>query len=83
MYIKEFADAKIIDARLIVDINSNLKSYDEIETEYNSIAVSWQFQIIAVSYLAYYCMPHHWQLNSVFNNQRNELIENILQNLQT
>ena len=27
--------------------------------------------------------PHHWQLNSVFDNQRNEFIENVLQNLQT
>ena len=28
-------------------------------------------------------MPHHWQLNSIFGNQRNEFIENVLQNLQT
>ena len=28
-------------------------------------------------------MPHRWQLNSVFDNQRNEFIENVLQNLQT
>ena len=28
-------------------------------------------------------MPHCWQLNSVFDNQRNEFIENVLQNLQT
>ena len=27
-------------------------------------------------------MPHHWQLNFVFDNQRNEFIENDLQNLQ-
>ena len=28
-------------------------------------------------------MPHRWQLNSVFDNQRNEFNENVLQNLQT
>ena len=28
-------------------------------------------------------MPHHWQLNSVFDNQRNEFIKNVLQNLRT
>ena len=28
-------------------------------------------------------IPHHWQLNSVFDKQRNEFIEKVLQNLQT
>ena len=28
-------------------------------------------------------LTQHWQLNPVFNNQRNEFIEIILQNLQT
>ena len=28
-------------------------------------------------------MPHQWQLNSEFDNQRNEFIENVFQNLQT
>ena len=34
---KEFFDAGIVDAQQIIDINGNLKSYNEIATEYDSI----------------------------------------------
>ena len=77
---KEFSDAGIVDAQQIVDINGNFKSYDEIATECNLIPNNRSFieyiKLISV-------VPHRWQLNSVFDNQRNEFIENVLQNLQT
>ena len=80
LYIKEFSDVGIVDAQQIVDINGNFKSYDEIATEYDLIPNNRSFieyiKLISV-------VPHRWQLNSVFDNQRNEFIENVLQNLQT
>ena len=79
MYIKKFSDAGIVDAQQIVDINGNFKSYDEIATEYILIPNNRGFieyiKLISV-------VPHRWQSNSVFDNQRNEFIENVLQNLQ-
>ena len=80
LYVKEFSDAGIVDAQQIVHINGNFKSYDEIATEYDLIPNNRSFieyiKLISV-------VPHRWQLNSVFDNQRNEFIENVLQNLQT
>ena len=80
LYEKEFSDAGIVDAQQIVHINGNFKSYDEIATEYNLIPNNRSFieyiKLISV-------VPHRWQLNSVFDNERNEFIENVLQNLQT
>ena len=80
LYIKEFSDAGIVDAQQIVDINGNFKSFNEIATEYNLIPYNCSFieyiKLISV-------MPHRWQLNSVFDKQRNEFIKNVLQNLQT
>ena len=80
LYKKEFSDASIVDDQQIVDINGNFKSYDEIATEYNLISNNCSF----IEYIKFRsAVPHHWQLNSVFDNQRNEFIENVLQNLQT
>ena len=80
LYIKEFSDAGIVDAQQIVDINGNFKSYHEIATEYNLIPNNRSF----IEYIKFISVvPHRWQLNSVFDNQRNEFIENVLQNLQT
>ena len=80
LYTKEFSDAGIVNAQQIVDINGNFKSLDEIATEYDLILNNRIFieyiKLISV-------VPHRWQLNSVFDNQRNEHIENVLQNLQT
>ena len=80
LYIKEFSDAGIVDAQQIVDINGNFKSYDEIATEYDLIPNNRSF-IKCIKLI--FVVPHRWQLNSVFDNQRNEFIENVLQNLQT
>ena len=80
LYIEEFSDAGIVDAPQIVDINGNFKSYDEIATEYDLIPNNRSF-IEYIKLLS--AVPHQWQLNSVFDNQRNEFIENVLQNLQT
>ena len=78
LYIKEFCDAGIVDAQQIVNINDNFKSCDEIATEYdispNNRSFIEYIKLISV-------VPHRWQLNSVFDNQRNEFIENVLQNL--
>ena len=81
LYIKEFSDAGIVDAQQIVDINGNFKLYDEIAAEYDLIPNNRSFieyiKLISV-------VPHRWQLNFVFDNQRRiEFIENVLQNLQT
>ena len=80
LYIREFSDAGIVDAQQIVDINGNFKSCDEIETEYDLIPNNRSF----IEYIKLIsAVPHRWQLNSVFDNQRNEFIVNVLQNLQT
>ena len=80
LYINEFSDAGIADAQQIVDINGNFKSYDEIATKYDLTSNNRSFieyiELISV-------VPQRWQLNSVFDNHRNEFIENVLQNLQT
>ena len=68
------------DAQQIVDINGSFKLYDKIATEYDLIPNNRSF----IEYIKLICVvPHRWQLNSVFDNQRNEFIENVLQNLQT
>ena len=80
LYIKEFSDAGIVDAQQIVDSNGNFKSYDEIATEYDLIPNNRSF----IEYIKLIsAVPHHWQLNCVFDNQRNEFIENVLHNLKT
>ena len=80
LYIKELSDAGIEDAQQIVDINGNFKSYDKIATEYDFIPNNCSF----IEYIKpISAVPHHWPLHSVFDNQRNEFIENVTQNLQT
>ena len=71
---KKILDAVIVDAQYVVDINSNFKSYDEIATEYNLIPNNRSF----IEYKLISAVPRHWQLNSVFDNQRNGFIENVL-----
>ena len=73
-------DAGIVNAQQIVDINGNFKLYNEIATEYDLIPNNRSF----IEYIKVIsAVPHHQQLYSVFDNQRNEFIENVLQNLQT
>ena len=80
LYIKEFSDAGIVDAQQNVDVNGNFKSCDEIATEYDLIPNNCSF----IEYIKLKsAVPHHWQLNSVFDNQRKEFTENALQKLQT
>ena len=80
LYIKELPDPGIEVAQQIVDSNGNFKSYDEIATEYDLIANNRSF----IEYIKFIsAVPHHWQLNCVFDNQRNEFIENALHNLKT
>ena len=79
--IKEFSNAGIITAQQIVDIKGNVISYDEIATEYDLIPNNCSFIIEYIKLIS--AIVHHWQLNSAFDNQRNEFIENVLQNLKT
>ena len=80
LYIKEFSNAVFLDAQQIVNINGNLKSYNEIATEYDLIPSNGSF----IEYIKLISVVlHPWQLNSVLDNQRNVFTENVLQNLQT
>ena len=81
LYVKEFSDVGIVDVlQIVIDINGNFKSYDEIPTEYDLIPNNRSFveynKLIAA-------VRHHWQLNSVFDNQNNEFVKNVSESLQT
>ena len=54
-------------AQQVVDINGNFESCDEIATKC-SLIPNDRSLIEDINFIS--AVPHHWQLNSVFNNQK-------------
>jgi len=80
LYNKEFSDAGIIDAEQLVDSNGNFLSYDYIASAYKLTPNNESF----IEYIKLMsAVPENWNFKSAFIDNRNEIIENILEKLQS
>jgi len=78
MYVKEFAQTRIIDAHQLVDSNGSFKVYDDLAVEFNLIPNNRSF----VEYIKLIsATPKQWDLNSVFCSDKNTVTENYIEKL--
>ena len=80
MYNKEFSDAGIVDGKQLVDRDGNFKSYDDIAIEYHLRPNNQSF-IEYVKIIS--AIPAQWQLHGNFVNNRNRVIESLIEKLQS
>jgi len=79
LYYKEFSNSGIVDARQLVDANGNFRSYDDIAAACNLTSNNESF----IKYIQLMsAVQKNWNLYSVYIDNKNQIIENVLEKLQ-
>ena len=79
MFIKEFPDAGVLDARQLIGPNGIYKTYDDVAAEYHLFPNNQSF----VEYVKLIsAIPLDWQFDSNYINRRRSYIHDVIENLE-